>query len=606
MCGIIGYTGMRAAMDTLLAGLGVLAYRGYDSAGVAVVSDTGIDRCRAAGKIENLIKKVQGEAVYQGTCGIGHTRWATHGAPTEENAHPHTDAAGRVAVVHNGIIENERELRQSLEAHGVRFTSETDTEVVPHLLMRNLAQCGEIHTAIRRTVAVLRGSYALAMVFSAEPYTVYAVRRHSPMVVAEAEDGCYLASDVTALLSHSRRVAYPEEGELVRMTPTSITLYDGDEKPYSPRYTSVTWETQAAGRGGYRHYMEKELCEVPCAIEATLAAVRAGAGPFKTVVTPSQLAGMRELLFLGCGSAYHAGLLASALCEETAGIRAHAEIASEYRYRAAVTVPHTLAVAISQSGETADTLAALEEAQVRGCESLGIVNVPSSAIARAADHVFYTQAGPEIAVATTKAYCAQVVAAWGLAAALLAAHGEEQASKALLEEMSSLTKNCREILASRGEIATLSSDIAKQHDVFFIGRGADAAVCREGALKLKEITYLHAEAFDAGELKHGTISLIEQNTPVIAVMTQPRLAGQMISNIREVMARGAAVTVIAAAEAKDIPTSCRIYRLPRGISPRVAPLAAAYVLQWLSYEVCLRVGVEPDMPRNLAKSVTVE
>ncbi len=598
MCGIIGYVGAREALGVLTAGLGALAYRGYDSAGVALAEGGGIRLCRAAGKLEQLTNKLQGEAKFSGHCGVGHTRWATHGAPTETNAHPHTDTAGQVAVVHNGIIENNDALRRELEAEGVVFSSETDTEVIPHLLVKYMRECGEPIAAIRKTVARLKGAYALGIIFATQPTALYAVRQRSPLILAVAEDGAYLASDVTALLPHSRRVAYPDEGEIILLTREQVVLYGKDGKRVEPRFAEVPWSAQAADKGSYQHYMEKELCEVPEAVENTLAAVRAAGAQFADM---SQAA--EELLFLGCGSAYHVGLLASTAGETVAGVRTHAELASEFRYRGAVPVPHTMVVAVSQSGETADTLAALEEAKSRGCDSLAIVNTAASAIERTATHAFRTQAGPEIAVATTKAYCAQVVAAWGFIAAMAAARGRDKASD-LRTSMENLPESCREILASRREIAALAKTISGHHDIFFIGRGADAAVCREGALKLKEITYLHAEAFEAGELKHGTISLIEKGTPVIAVMTSPRLAPQMQSNIREVLARGAHVTVIASPKI-EVPSSCRVYRLPQA-SETVAPLLAAYAMQWLAYEVCIREGGGPDMPRNLAKSVTVE
>ncbi len=602
MCGIIGYTGAREALEILLGGLGTLAYRGYDSAGVALAEAVGLRRCRAAGKLENLKRKLQSEPAFYGRSGIGHTRWATHGAPTEGNAHPHVDAAGQIAVVHNGIIENAEILRHELEARGEIFSSETDTEVIPRLLAWHLRMCGDPILAVRATTACLEGSYALAILFADVPTQIYAVRHRSPLAVTQGEDGCYLASDVTALLSHSDRVYFPPEGELLCLSPDGILCHAEDGSAHPPQLTPVTWRAQALDRAGYRHYMEKELYEVPQAIERTLSAVQdslALPGTALASLPPET----EELLFIGCGSAYHVGLLASVV-GETVGIRARAEIASEFRYRHAVLSPHTLAVAISQSGETADTLAALQAAIARGCDSLAVVNVPSSAIARAAAHTLHTLAGPEIAVATTKAYCAQAVAAWGLIAALCAAIGKTGDAERLLFDMTVLSVGCREILASRKYISTFSAPLTAARDIFFIGRGADAAVCREGALKLKEITYLHAEAFDAGELKHGTISLIEHGTPVVAVMTQPEVEKQMLSNIREVMARGAQVIVIAA-EDISLPSDLTVYRLPAA-PETVSPLLAAYVMQWMAYEVCIRRGMEPDMPRNLAKSVTVE
>ncbi len=589
MCGIIGYTGTRNAAEVLLHGLDALAYRGYDSAGIAVCEEGGIRRLRAAGKMENLRARARGEAAFTGLSGVGHTRWATHGAPTEENAHPHTDAMCTVAVVHNGILENERELREELCRAGVRFASDTDTEVIPHLLAHHLRQCGEEREAIRRTLARLRGTYALAMVFRDRPDTIYAVRRASPLAVAHHAGESFLASDVTALLPYTREVAYPEEGEIVCMTPEGITLGRAGEM-HAPRMQAVAWEAEDASRAGYRHYMEKEIHEVPAALERTVR---------EEICLPrALLVDTREVLFLGCGSAYHAALLGRVWGEEV-GIRARVEIASEFRYRRAPLDADIPAIAVSQSGETADTLAALTAAKARGCTTIAIVNVPSSAIARAADHVIYTKAGPEIAVATTKAYCAQVAAIWSLFRAMQAARGKTP------EPLSDIPSLFREILETRQEIKALASRLVNRRDSFFIGRGADAAACREGALKLKEITYLHAEAFDAGELKHGTISLIEKGTPVVALMTQPHVMPQMQSNIREVQARGAEVLVIAAHDA-DVPPGCAVYRLSASVPPEVSPLAAAFVMQQISYEVAVEMGLDVDMPRNLAKSVTVE
>ncbi len=596
MCGIVGYTGSKSAVEVLLAGLSSLAYRGYDSAGVAVQQGAEIKRVRAAGKLIRLEEKLQGEAALCGHSGIGHTRWATHGAPTCENAHPHADATNGVMVVHNGIIENDRELRRSLAAQGVVFSSETDTEVIPHLLAHYMRERGDPIDAIRRTTARLCGAYALAVLFASRPGEVYAVRARSPLAVSVGEDGAYLASDVTALLAYSRRVAYPEEGEIVRLTATDITLYDAAGEGHAPCYETIAWEARAASLDGYRHFMEKELYEVPRAIEATLTAPPASSPP------AALLAETQEVVFIGCGSAYHASLLGMVAGEEMLGMRVRAEIASEFRYRCMPLLPHTLAVAVSQSGETADTLAALQVAKERGCTTLAIVNVPSSAIARVADYVIPTHAGPEIAVATTKAYCAQVVAIWRLWHLFLLAKGRYDEAQTRMCEMMGLAASCREILASRHVLSALAAPLVGRHDIFFIGRAADAAVCREGALKLKEITYLHAEAFDAGELKHGTISLVEKGTPVVAVLTQPHVLSQTMSNVREVQARGAQVLALAA----DAGVSAdKVFRLPP-LPAWLRPLPAAYALQMIAYEVAMRAGVDVDMPRNLAKSVTVE
>ncbi len=596
MCGIIGYTGASAAIDVLTTGLSVLAYRGYDSAGV-VVAEEGLRLCRAAGKLERLYEKMQGEAAFTGCCGLGHTRWATHGAANESNAHPHVDTARSVAVVHNGIIENGEQLREELTQLHTTFVSETDTEVIPHLLA-NMRQRGQDPlSAIEHTTARLCGTYALGIIFADAPDQIYAVRQKSPLVVAVTSDGAILASDVGAILPYTREVYYPEEGEVICLSPKGISIHDATGW-HAPRMTHVEWERRAAERGGYRQYMEKELYEAPDAVGKTIALYEndVNVPPEKRF---SSIGCMRykEIYFVGCGSAYHVGLLGAWLFEERLGIRARAETASEFRYRHAYLSADALVVVISQSGETADTLAALECAHARDVATLAIVNVPGSAIARAADYVLYTHAGPEIAVATTKAYCAQVAAVWCLARIWT----KDTAWDADLEKTSAW---CREILDMWNVIKEVSRHLSGKRDIFYIGRGMDAAVCREGALKLKEITYLHAEAYEAGELKHGTISLIEEGTPVLAVVTQTKTSDKMYANIREVQARGADVTVVAG-EKFVPPPGCRRLRLP-AMHETMAPLGAALMLDILAYEVCCGMGLEADMPRNLAKSVTVE
>ncbi len=603
MCGIIGYTGTRKTIDILLDGLSALSYRGYDSAGVAT-SECGIRLCRAEGKLSNLTQKIQSEATFTGKTGIGHTRWATHGAATETNAHPHTDTKRTVAVVHNGIIENAEEIKQELMAMGVTFASDTDTEVIPHLLAHHMRLCKNPREAIRMTLARLRGAYALGILFSAYPNDIFAVRCRSPLVVARGCEGSLLASDVSALLPYTREVCYPEEGDILRLTPDTIQIYTEDGVR-TPTPVHVAWDAGAVHRGGYRHFMEKELHEVPEAVYNTITAY--GCDPLvpdHQRLTDSLLAKTDEVCFVGCGSAYHVGLANTMHGEEKSRIRMRAEIASEFRYRRAVLSPHALVVAISQSGETADTLAALEAAKAAGHPTLAVVNVPGSLIARMADYVIYTHAGPEIAVATTKAYCAQMVAIWCFLEHLCRVHNINRQESCLLKNAHVISKLCREILAQRDKIEYLTHGIVNAGDIFFIGRGTDAAICREGALKLKEITYLHAEAYEAGELKHGTISLVTEGTPVIAVVTQGGTADKMHANIREVQARGGVVTVVATAHT-PIPEGCRVFRLPP-CDEEVAPLLAVLTLDLLAYETCIKMGLEVDTPRNLAKSVTVE
>lgn len=596
MCGIIGYTGVRPAAPLLLGGLGRLAYRGYDSAGLAVLGDAGrIVRCRAEGKLARLIEKCQGGAEIPGTAGIGHTRWATHGAPLEHNAHPHLDGGGRVAVVHNGIIENWRELRRELASLGYTFSSETDTEVVAHLLARYLAEGHAPAEALRTTLSRLTGSYALAVLFACEPGVLYGARRESPLLVGQGEGEMFLASDIPAILPHTRLVWEPPTDEIVRLTPEGVTL------PFSgevPTFREVTWDAAAAERGGYATFMEKEIYEIP-----TVVAHTAACG--EPLLPPAIAGDLSGVVFVGCGSAYHVGLAGAYFGERLTGLPVRVVVASEFRYHPVPVSPRELVVAVSQSGETADTLAALREAKRRGAYVLSIVNVVGSTIARESDRVFYTQAGPEIAVATTKAFCTQLVAVFRLFAEIAAAKRGRALAGEVRAGLGEVPDAVRRVLAERDRICRMAHSIARAESAFFIGRGVDYPACLEGSLKLKEISYLHAEAYPAGELKHGTISLVTPGVPVIALATQSALVAKTLSGVEEVHARGAEVYLFADETlAADAPVSAR-FALPHIAEP-LMPLPAAVAFELLALEVAAERGLDPDMPRNLAKSVTVE
>ena len=595
MCGIIGYTGPRSAAPLLLDGLGRLAYRGYDSAGIAVLGDSGrIVRYRAQGKLPGLYEKCQGRAGIPGTTGIGHTRWATHGAPLEHNAHPHFDSGGRVAVVHNGIIENWRELRRELAAEGFSFSSETDTEVIVHLLARQLAAGLSPAEALRETVTRIRGSYAIGALFACEPGVLYGVRRESPLLVGQGEGEMLLASDIPALLPHTRRVWDLPTDVVVRLTPRGITLPFSEDAPV---FREITWDTASAERDGYATFMEKEIYEIPRVVTQT-------AEEAERLLPPHLAGDVQGVTMIGCGSAYHVGLAGAYFGERLTGVPVRVFVASEFRYHPVPLAPRELVVAVSQSGETADTLAALREAKRRGAFVLSVVNVVGSTIARESDRVFYTQAGPEIAVATTKAFCAQLVAVYRLFAEIAAAKGGRAASD-VKGSLSEVPDAVRRVLDARERIRLIAHRIAGAESAFFIGRGADYPACLEGSLKLKEVSYLHAEAYPAGELKHGTISLVTGGVPVLALATQSALLKKTLSGVEEVHARGAEVFLFADETlTADAPVAAR-FALPH-THEMLMPLPAAVAFELLALEVAAERGLDPDMPRNLAKSVTVE
>ena len=612
MCGIVGFTGKHSAAPILLDGLSKLEYRGYDSAGLAVRDGTApVQIVKAKGRLKALEEKTDCGRALPGDCGIGHTRWATHGEPSEENAHPHCSDDGNVVAVHNGIIENYQELREKLLRKGYTFYSSTDTEVAVKLTDYYYKKYA--HTpvdAINHAMVRIRGSYALAVLFRDYPGEIYAARKDSPMILGTKDGEQYLASDVPAILKYTRTVYYLGNLELARLTPQGISFFnlDGDEISKEP--VEILWNAEAAEKGGYEHFMMKEIHEQPKAVEDTLHSVCTDGSIDleKTGLTRDAVASFRQVWVIGCGSAYHVGVAAQYVLEDLAKIPVRVELASEFRYRDPLVPENTLVVIISQSGETADSLAALRKAKEQGAKTLAIVNVVGSTIAREADYVFYTLAGPEIAVATTKAYSAQLLAVYALAIAFAQDRGQltDDQAAALVRELESLPGKMERLLEDEARIQWFASKQIAAKDIFFIGRGLDYAISLEGSLKMKEISYIHSEAYAAGELKHGTISLIEPGTLVVGVLTQQKLYEKTLSNLLECKTRGAylmALTTYGNYSMED--NADFVLYIPK-TDPHFAPSLAVIPLQLLGYYVSVAKGLDVDKPRNLAKSVTVE
>jgi len=610
MCGIVGYIGHRAALPVLLDGLQKLEYRGYDSAGIAVIQDGGAQVEKCQGRLANLELRVT-DGRYQGKVGIGHTRWATHGRPSDANSHPHTDCTGRFVVIHNGIIENYVQLKQILEQHGHIFKSQTDTEVIPHLI----ESCyeGDLVKAVRQVAGMLRGAYALAVICQDEPDKVVAVKEASPMVIGLGDGENFLASDIPAILKYTRRVIALEEGQMAVLTAIGVEITTVAGEPITPKVIDVTWDPGQAERGGYAHFMLKEIHEQPQAIRDTLLG-RLSDDNSSVVLNelsiPSDVVkSLNKVALVACGTASHAALVGKTLVERLAGLPVEWDIASEYRYREPMCDERTLFVAVSQSGETADTLAAMREARRRGARVMAITNVVGSSIAREAEWVVYTIAGPEIAVASTKAYTTQLVAVTLLALWLGQQNGHVAASEAreMIQGLRELSGQAATVLEHQeAAIRQAAILISRSEDIFYIGRGLDFAVALEGQLKLKEISYIHAEAYAAGELKHGTLALITKGVPVIALNTQPGLLDKTISNIQEVRARDAVVLGVAVEGDTEMMHHCdQVFYLPR-THRYLMPVLAVLPLQMLSYYAAIARGADVDKPRNLAKSVTVE
>ena len=612
MCGIVGFNGQHQAAPILLEGLSRLEYRGYDSAGLAVRDGAAPAQIvKAKGRLRVLAEKTNGGLALAGACGIGHTRWATHGEPSTENAHPHCSDDHLVVGVHNGIIENYQELREKLLKKGYTFISQTDTEVAIKLVhYYYLKYDRDPIGALSRAMVRIRGSYALAILFDDRPDLIYAARKDSPMILGVSEGESYLASDVPAILKYTRSVYYIGNLEIGVLGPGTVHFYNIDGDEIQKEITEIKWDAEAAEKAGFEHFMMKEIHEQPKAVRDTLnSVVKDGAVDFSEIgLTDEMLRDVRELVIVACGSAYHVGVAAQYVIEDMARLPVRVELASEFRYRNPILNDGCLVVVISKSGETADSLAALREARSRGVRTLGIVNVVGSSIAREADNVFYTLAGPEIAVATTKAYSTQLIACYLLAIRLGQARGlmDQEQVKALVEEMATLPDKIQRVLDDKERLQWFAAKYANARDIFFIGRGIDYAISLEGSLKMKEISYIHSEAYAAGELKHGTISLIENGTLVIGVTTQQALYEKTLSNMVEVKSRGAylmGLTSYGNYSMED--TADFTVYVPR-TDPRFATSLAVIPLQLLGYYVSVAKGLDVDKPRNLAKSVTVE
>ena len=612
MCGIVGFTGHHAAAPILLEGLSKLEYRGYDSAGLAVRDGTNPVRIvKAKGRLRALAEKTDNGLALPGTSGIGHTRWATHGEPSENNAHPHASDDGNVVAVHNGIIENYQELREKLLRKGYHFYSDTDTEVAVKLIDYYYKKYA--HTpvdAINHAMVRIRGSYALAVLFKDYPGEIYAARKDSPMIIGVSDGESYLASDVPAILKYTRKVYYIGNMELARLTPEGATFYNLDGDEIQKDLVEIGWSAEAAEKAGFEHFMMKEIHEQPKAVRDTLAsAIQDGQIQYdKLGLTPQELGDLNAVYIVGCGSAYHVGVNAQYVLEDLARIPVRVELASEFRYRTPLLPEKTLVIIISQSGETADSLAALRQAKQYGASTLAIVNVVGSTIAREADHVFYTLAGPEIAVATTKAYSTQLAASYVLAIALAKARGtltEEDAAR-MIGELETLPDKIEKLLENKERIQWFASKQVAAKDIFFIGRGIDYAISLEGSLKMKEISYIHSEAYAAGELKHGTISLIEPNTLVVGILTQQDLYEKTLSNLLECKSRGAYLMALTCSGNYSIEDSADFVIYIPKTDPHFAASLGVIPLQLLGYYVSVAKGLDVDKPRNLAKSVTVE
>ncbi|MBR2756275.1 MAG: glutamine--fructose-6-phosphate transaminase (isomerizing) [Lachnospiraceae bacterium] len=607
MCGIVGFTGKQSAAPILLDGLKKLEYRGYDSAGIAVMDQAQIEVVKVTGRIANLCEKTKdGEAV-PGTCGIGHTRWATHGAPTEENAHPHLSNDGRFAVVHNGIIENYIALREELIKDGYHFESETDTEVIVHLI--EMYYEGDMREALIRATNRLRGSYALGVICTEEPGKIYAVREASPLILGVGVGENFFASDVTALVNYTRNVIYLEDGEFAELTEESVRIFDVLGKTIDKKVTRILWDVQAAEKGGYEHFMLKEIMEQPGAVKATIAPrIRDGKVFFEELnITQDDLKKVRKIVITACGSAYYAGCSGKYVIEKLARIPVEVELASELRYSDPLIDEHTLLIVISQSGETADTIAAMKECKARGARTLAIVNVVGSTVATLADDTVYTWAGPEIAVATTKGFTTQVAVLYLLAMHFADKLGRLQEKEAhLLKVLESLPRKIQQAIDMNAQIPELAKKYHSSKSLFFIGRNTDYAIALEGALKMKEISYLHAESYAAGELKHGTIALIEDHQPVIAVCCNPSIMEKTLSNIVEVKSRGAEVLALTFRNNQKILSAADDFLFIPEVDPVFSAVVEIIPLQLLAYYVAKENGCDIDKPKNLAKSVTVE
>ncbi len=612
MCGIVGFTGTKQAAPILLDGLSKLEYRGYDSAGIAVRDgDAETEVIKEKGKLKVLAEMTnQGKAV-KGTCGIGHTRWATHGEPSAVNAHPHSSDDGNVIAVHNGIIENYQEQREKLIKKGYSFKSQTDTEVAVKLIDYYYKKYSQLPIeAIARAMVRIRGSYALCVMFKDHPGEIYCARKDSPMIIGIADGESYVASDVPAILKYTRNVYYIGNMEIAKLEKGAVTFYNIDSEVIEKPLTEIKWDAESAEKGGYEHFMLKEIHEQPKVIRDTInSVVNDGIVHFDSfTLTDDEMKALDQVYIIACGSAYHVGMDLQYVMESLTSLSVRVELASEFRYRDMKLKKNSLVIVISQSGETADTLAALRLAKDKGVKTLGIVNVVGSSIAREADNVFYTLAGPEISVATTKAYSCQLVAGYLLALQFAKAREEIEDARysKLLGEINTIPEKVEKILEDKERLQWYSNKLVNISDAFFIGRGIDYAIGMEGSLKLKEISYIHSEAYAAGELKHGPISLIEDGTIVLSVITQDNLVEKTISNMVEVKSRGAKVMAVTAAGNYSLEDTAEFVCYVPAIESLFAGSLSVIPLQLISYYVSIGKGYDVDKPRNLAKSVTVE
>lgn len=612
MCGIVGFCGKQQAAPILLDGLSKLEYRGYDSAGLAVRNgEEPAQIVKAKGRLKALYAKTNGGQSLIGTCGIGHTRWATHGEPSETNAHPHVSADGNVVAVHNGIIENYQELKEKLIHNGYSFYSQTDTEVAVKLIDYYYKKYDHTPTdALSHAMVRIRGSYALAVMFKEYPGEIYVARKDSPMIIGVHDGECYVASDVPAILKYARNVYYIGNLEMARLANGHVTFFNLDEEEIEKPLTEIKWDAEAAEKAGFEHFMMKEIHEQPKAVRDTLNSVMVDGKLDMSAVglSDDDIKKIDQICIVACGSAYHVGVAAQYVIEDLAQIPVRTDLASEFRYRKPLLSKNELVIVVSQSGETADSLAALRLAKDKGIKTLGIVNVVGSSIAREADNVFYTLAGPEIAVATTKAYSTQLIAAYCLAMQFAKVRGtiDDEKYAALLEELAQLPDKIQKIIEDKERIQWFAAKQLNAKDIFFIGRGLDYAVSLEGSLKMKEISYIHSEAYAAGELKHGTISLIENGTLVIGVLTQGELYEKTVSNMVECKSRGAYLMGLTTYGNYNIEDTAdfTVY-IPKTDEHFMTSLAVI-PLQLMGYYVSVAKGLDVDKPRNLAKSVTVE
>ncbi|MGZ9586660.1 glutamine--fructose-6-phosphate transaminase (isomerizing) [Paenibacillus marinisediminis] len=611
MCGIVGYIGTRNSQDVLLDGLSKLEYRGYDSAGIAVFTSEGLQVRKAQGRLAVLADRLEGQPL-EGSVGIGHTRWATHGKPSDANSHPHTDTTKKFSVVHNGIIENYMDLKEELIAEGIQFVSETDTEVISHLIAREYD--GDIVKAVQRAITHIRGAFALGVLTEHEPDRLVAVRCASPLVIGIGEGENFIGSDIPAILQYTRRVYILNDNEMAVLTKDAVELMTIEGNHISREMIVVDWDAQTAEKGGYDHFMLKEIHEQPKAYRDTMRGrILENRDGVKLMelksLTGERLAQIRNVHIVACGTAYHAGLVAATLIERAVGVPVVTDVASEYRYRKPIITPDTLVIVVSQSGETADTLAALREAKNHGAPVLAVTNVVGSSVSREADATIVTLAGPEIAVASTKAYTSQLIAfmLFSLYWAQETGRMAEADIRRELAAIEALPEQVEQLLAQADHMKRDAESMAHHEHMFFLGRGVDYAVALEGSLKLKEISYIHSEAYPAGELKHGTLALITDGVPVVALVTQPELVEKMVSNIKEVKARGGVVYAFTNEEFAPLLSKAvdDLFVIPTTL-PHLSPALTVVPLQLLAYYASLALGHDVDKPRNLAKSVTVE